>query len=189
MENGSSNATLLPSMRLLRRSLAIPALGTDGSTSLHVTGLSLLNSMWWSTPCPAGSCMSPVFCMEEWTSRGASDTEHVRNCCRRHKNGTTLWTNLMLERYWSLIAPRARSVCLSQRGAVRLRAAWTYRAGSVRVKSQRFPRTKTSGRPVGKAEGEDFQQDFKDSKGSNTPLRRSRRLRDQATIVSVIQRA
>jgi hypothetical protein len=34
--------------------------------------------------------------MEEWTSRGVSGPEHVRNGCRRPKNGTTIWTNLML---------------------------------------------------------------------------------------------
>jgi hypothetical protein len=97
--------------------------------------------------------MSPVFCMEEWTSRGASGPEHMRNSCRRSKHGTTRGTNRMRERYWPLIAPRARRVGVSQRGAARLRAAWTSRAGSVRVKPQRFPRTKTSGRSVGKAEG------------------------------------
>jgi len=78
---------------------------------------------------------------------------------------------------------------VGQQGAARLSTVWTYSAGSVRVKPQQFPRTRASGRPVGKAEGEDAPRDCKGSKGSNTLPRRARRLRDQATVVSVVKHA
>ena len=98
--------------------------------------------------------MSPVFCMEEWTSRGASDTEHVRN----RADGTRVaqhYGQISYSRITTPDRPSCQGVfCLSQRGAVRLRAAWTYRAGSVRVKSHgsegRKPRDGRLGRQRGR---------------------------------------
>src|SRR5437879_4478209 len=62
----------------------------------------------------------------------------------------------------AMAATPAPSSRLPQWRPARLRAAWTGRAASVRVASQRFPRARASGRPVS---GGEFQTGFQRHKG------------------------